>query len=392
MRIKGLVRACNMVRTRLQSGLRAHEVQQFRIQVESLVEEVVEMCAQRGLTPEHLPTPSRNAYRVLKQLDLDNLPVQHAAGSSEMAAPLAISNLVRLGNHIAERLWRESTVPSAWSRERSQLLADIQKRVSDVERICLEYDSVPSALAPTSKRVYCWLKFLSSQERIELHLSALERMASALRSGRGDVHPTVRVHMVNMDSLWRARQYKDALLAKVNEGFLNADQAVCQAIVLSCLSQRDPAWDRLIREFADSDDFCEVLLEMDSFAEPVTPHAQGHVHNLGESFERVNEAHFGGSMSKPRLVWNHTLTARKFGHYQQSRDTVMLSISLDDPRVPPSLVDFVMYHELLHKKHGAVIVNGRRLVHSPQFRAEERRFPDYSEVVGSLSDLVRRYG
>ena len=69
----------------------------------------------------------------------------------------------------------------------------------------------------------------------------------------------------------------------------------------------------------------------------------------------------------------------------------MLSISLDDPRVPSSLVDFVMYHELLHKKHGAVLVNGRRLVHSPQFRAEERRFPDYSEVVGSLSDLVRRY-
>jgi len=80
------------------------------------------------------------------------------------------------------------------------------------------------------------------------------------------------------------------------------------------------------------------------------------------------------------LVWNRTLTARKFGHYQPGRDAVMISVTLDAPDVPDYVVDFVMYHELLHKKHGSMKVNGRRLAHSPAFRAEERQFAEYHEA------------
>jgi hypothetical protein len=130
---------------------------------------------------------------------------------------------------------------------------------------------------------------------------------------------------------------------------------------------------------------------MESFAEPTTPNAQGFVHSLDESFDRVNKVYFAGSMSKPRLVWNETLTVRKLGHYQQSLDTVMLSVTLDDAEASPHLVDFVMYHELLHKKHGTVIANGRGLAHSRQFRADEKLFSCYDEAVGALSDLARRY-
>jgi hypothetical protein len=93
-------------------------------------------------------------------------------------------------------------------------------------------------------------------------------------------------------------------------------------------------------------------------------------------------------MPKPVLVWNRTLTARKFGHYQPSRDTLMVSVSLDDPRVPAYVVDFVMYHELLHKRHGAMTVNGRRLVHSPSFRADERKFAQYYEAEREIKELA----
>lgn len=390
LRIKGLVRASNLVRSQLRSGVPADEVQQLRTEVASLVEDVEEMCARRGVTPEHLPAPSRNAYRFLRHLDLANLPFEDAARPSKTGSPLAINNLVRMRDDVADRLWREATAPSPSPRERSRLLTDIDERASEVDRICMEHDSAPSALAPPSKRAYCWLRFLSSRDRIDLHLSALGRMASAIPRRRGDDR-SARVHMVNMGALWRARQYGDGVLASVNEGFLNAESTVCRAIALSCLNQGSSSSDRLIREFAESDDFGEVLFEMESFAEPEALDAQGRVHNLDQSFRRVNKAYFGVSLSRPRLVWNRTLTARKFGHYQQSLDTVMLSISLDDPGVSPDLIDFVMYHELLHKKHGAVMVDGRRLVHSRPFRAEERRFPDYDNAVKSLSDLARRY-
>jgi hypothetical protein len=147
--------------------------------------------------------------------------------------------------------------------------------------------------------------------------------------------------------------------------------------------------DALLRDYAGSEDFSEVLLEMEAFATPPAQSARGRAHDLDKSFARVNAAYFGSQMAKPTLVWNRMLTARKFGHYQASRDTVMLSVTLDDCHVPALVVDFVLYHELLHKKHGVMMVNGRRSVHSPSFRAEERRFANYHEAERHLHELAR---
>jgi len=74
---------------------------------------------------------------------------------------------------------------------------------------------------------------------------------------------------------------------------------------------------------------------------------------------------------------NRVLTARKFGHYEPVRDTVMLSMSLDDPAVPDQVVDYVIYHELLHKSHGAKLTNGRRMARASAFRKEEQSFKGY---------------
>jgi hypothetical protein len=68
----------------------------------------------------------------------------------------------------------------------------------------------------------------------------------------------------------------------------------------------------------------------------------------------------------------------------------MVSVSLDDPKVSAFVVDFVMYHELLHKKHGVMTVNGRRLAHSPGFRADERQFVEYHEAERQLHELALR--
>src|SRR5262249_55996835 len=121
-------------------------------------------------------------------------------------------------------------------------------------------------------------------------------------------------------------------------------------------------------------------------AGPPTPVWGGRAHDRNEIFARVNAAYFGGLMPRPTLAWNRTLTARKFGHYQPGRDTVMISVTLDAPDVPDYVVDFVMYHELLHKKHGSMNVNGRRLAHSPAFRAEERRVAENPQAELMIPD------
>jgi hypothetical protein len=50
-----------------------------------------------------------------------------------------------------------------------------------------------------------------------------------------------------------------------------------------------------------------------------------------------------------------------------------------------------MYHELLHKKHGSVMVNGRRVVHHAAFRADEQRFSECEEAERLLRQLAAKY-
>ena len=75
------------------------------------------------------------------------------------------------------------------------------------------------------------------------------------------------------------------------------------------------------------------------------------------------------------------------GHYNFMTDTVMLSLTLDDARVPAYVVDYVMYHELLHKQLGVNVVNGRRYAHTPEFRSAEQAFPHYEAAVAFLNKV-----
>jgi hypothetical protein len=121
----------------------------------------------------------------------------------------------------------------------------------------------------------------------------------------------------------------------------------------------------------------------------VTDSTRGAFFDLGDSFDRVNARYFGGEMKRPRLTWSRSFTRRKFGHYDHVKDWVMVSSTLDQPQVPEFVVDFLMYHELLHKKHGIHWVNGRGLAHTRAFYADERRFERFDEAEAWLKKLAR---
>jgi hypothetical protein len=94
-------------------------------------------------------------------------------------------------------------------------------------------------------------------------------------------------------------------------------------------------------------------------------------------------------MARPRLIWSQRITRGRFGHYNYSTDTVMISRSLDRADVPAFVVDHVMHHELLHKKHGLRWQDGRGHAHTAEFRAEESRFENYHEADAFLRRLAQ---
>ena len=91
-------------------------------------------------------------------------------------------------------------------------------------------------------------------------------------------------------------------------------------------------------------------------------------------------------MERPNLVWG-TVNVCRMGSYEYGSDTLMLSRILADDT---NLLDYVMYHELLHKKHKFSSKHGRAIHHSKAFRIDEQKFKDAPLLEKRLGQLTRR--
>jgi len=116
----------------------------------------------------------------------------------------------------------------------------------------------------------------------------------------------------------------------------------------------------------------------------------GRVYNLNQLFARLNRRYFNSELPAVTLSWSARKTRRILGHHDYVHDTIVISRSLDSADVPELLVEFVLYHEMLHMKHRPKVVNGRRLYHSAAFRADERRFDHYDAAQLALDKLTSR--
>lgn len=389
VRIKGLVRAFNDVRDQLQAGMNADQEEHFRNYVRAIVAEVEEICAEHGTTPDSLPSPSRMAYTFLKDLNSRDLPRPGALRTAVMLPRLRVANIVKGSDMISKRMWNDLTKLLESRGRRDRLASEMLELASRIEAVCSQRDATPGSLEAPSRRAYGWLKFILDDDNLRLHLAALDRGRSALM----EINPKpyrIELHMANMNSIWRRRTRSKFGLLKVNQGFLHAGDEVWQAVISAACRKRCGKDKGIVDEYIDSEAFSGVLFEIEAFTE-ISSSSSGHAHNLDESFERVTAAYFAGTFAKPRLCWNHVLTARKFGHYESARDTVMLSVSLDDPTVPEQVVDYVMYHELLHKKHGVKLANGRRMAHTPAFRKDDQSFKGFEDAIAQLNALARRH-
>ncbi|HEX9000332.1 MAG TPA: SprT-like domain-containing protein [Blastocatellia bacterium] len=116
----------------------------------------------------------------------------------------------------------------------------------------------------------------------------------------------------------------------------------------------------------------------------------GREHNLDRLFARLNRRYFNNELTPPTLTWSARKTRRILGHHDYVHETIVISRSLDNDDVPEFLVEFVLYHEMLHMKHRPKLSNGRRVYHTAAFRADERRFDYYDAAMAELEKLSNR--
>lgn len=103
---------------------------------------------------------------------------------------------------------------------------------------------------------------------------------------------------------------------------------------------------------------------------------------LEESFNRVNEKYFYGLIEQPNLIWGFPSKSH-LGSYDYKRDTIKISKVFT--KLEMDMLDFVMYHEILHKKQKFQNKLGSNRYHTSEFRRKEREFENYEEIDKKLN-------
>ncbi|MAG38905.1 hypothetical protein CMO90_02345 [Candidatus Woesearchaeota archaeon] len=107
--------------------------------------------------------------------------------------------------------------------------------------------------------------------------------------------------------------------------------------------------------------------------------------SLKESFDRVNKIYFNYFMETPNLKWGKE-SFRKIGSYEYHSNTITISSILKKENL---LLDYVMYHEMLHKKLSFKTKNNRNFHHTSEFRKLECKYKE-KDVEKKLEKFLKK--
>jgi len=386
LRIKGLVRFTDRIRGELSGPISATRRSQLRGEVADVIQQVDQIVADHGTRIDRLPAPTRRAYQFLTTLDLDAASSVSGAEPHEPAdRPAGRTRLTGMKSfwQAVLRQLAVSTPPG----ERSGLLDSIRSAAEDIKRYLQDQGIEVRDLTNQSRAIYGWLAFFADREHFDSYMAAVETArpvfdAALERSHRFRPPASVEFHAVS--GLYRLRGCRDGTRV-----ILPTPMIVFSRELFEQLAEASVSTGRTQQVMAATtgEAYQNIQAELEALS-GVEAQTAGVHRDLATSFERVNARYFGGVLDRPRLTWSRSFTGRKFGHYDLIHDAVMISCSLDRAELPELTLDFVVYHELLHKKLGESWHNGRATAHTPEFRRQERLFDGFDQAEAMLKKVA----
>ncbi|SRR6266404_377097 len=120
---------------------------------------------------------------------------------------------------------------------------------------------------------------------------------------------------------------------------------------------------------------------------PAATNPQGRHFDLSTLFDSLNEKYFARTLARPHLGWSKRAWRRQFGCYDPGPNQILLNRRMDHPAVPQFVVEYVLFHEMLHVKHPTRRSGCTLVSHSREFRAEEKLFPGFDRARRFLDRL-----
>ena len=109
--------------------------------------------------------------------------------------------------------------------------------------------------------------------------------------------------------------------------------------------------------------------------------SEGKHYNLREICDTLNSEYFNNRISSS-ITWGEksplsAVKKRTLGSYQKNTNTIRINPVLDNKRIPRYFIEYIVYHEMLHAEIDVQYKNGRRKIHSKDFKKRESIFKYY---------------
>lgn len=293
-----------------------------------------------------------------------------------------VSHLVGRADEVHAWLWQASRLDLPAPDRQSALDRSAERAATDVAIVqdLARRDGASAADLPDpSRQAFSWLAWLARDgDHVRRHVAALSGLRRAAERQGGHL---CQAAIKPMRSLLRGKGRPPHFELQAHVIFVGADDAVLTAAFERGRGQARAREVDLIDAYARSPEAMAIhVAVVDALRPEPAAQARGRHQDLALVFERVNQHFFAGRVAAPTLQWSAQLARRKLGHYRPMTDELQVSQALDRADVPAEVLDFIMYHELLHKVIGVDTKNGRRRSHTATFRLAEGRFP-YRERV-----------
>lgn len=209
--------------------------------------------------------------------------------------------------------------------------------------------------------------------------SIFRRVYAVLSRGAAlpEVRLLVRPYIATMGKL----QVSGGVLElRLSEFMAAAPSTVREALAWILLSRLfrlppPPHWVRHYRQYLNRKDVRRAHLALRAArSRKFISGPHGKNYNLASLFRKLRDRYFGPLLPEPLLGWSRRPSRTLLGHYDHAHNAIILSSWLDRPEVPQFVVEYVLFHEMLHLKHPVEHRRHRRTVHTTAFRAEEKLF------------------
>ena len=390
--IRGLVGYAGKLRKAIKNNADPGVWQQ---QTERLVANVTEQLQSQQLTAEQLTAPTRKAYHYLRNIDFGNSGDAEQA-ETETETETETDKLPQLRFPGMQRQLDDhaAALAVATTESLSAIADNIESYSRRLEHSIQRDDIRPQQLSAQARAARAWFAWLSDPTQLQQYHHAAMRLQHVLTDMAQQAslgkEPFFSVHFRPVAGLYRLSSHHGQHQLRLPTAMMTLpadclDELAGHALSLSRSRKR-------LLAAMEQPAYQDIVTELDALGGRVD-RSRGRIHDLGSAFNRVNQRFFDGRMELPALHWSGRNSYRKLGHYDPTIDTIVISATLDSHKVPEQALDFVVFHELLHKRHGIDWRSDQARTHTPAFRRDEQRYPNKIEIealLGQLSAAQRR--